>query len=45
LTKSGDLKTTGDAGDAVEAVCLINLFDRYSPEKAVVSPPAALEHR
>ena len=31
-------------GDATEAARLINLFDRYSPEKAVVIPAAALDH-
>ncbi len=41
LIKSGDLKVTGDSAEASR---LINLFDRYSPEKAVVIPPAALDH-
>jgi hypothetical protein len=31
-------------GDAAEAARLINLFDRYRPEKAVVIPPSFLEH-
>jgi alkyl sulfatase BDS1-like metallo-beta-lactamase superfamily hydrolase len=42
LIKSGDLKTTGDAGETAR---LLNLFDRYSPEKAVVIPPAAWDHQ
>ena len=42
LIESGDLKTTGDAGETAR---LLNLFDRYSPEKAVVIPPAAWDHR
>ena len=42
LIKSGDLKTTGDAAETAR---LLNLFDRYSPEKAVVIPPAAWDHR
>jgi alkyl sulfatase BDS1-like metallo-beta-lactamase superfamily hydrolase len=41
LIKSGDLKVSGDS---TEAARLINLFDRYSPEKAVVIPPASLDH-
>jgi len=41
LIKNGDIKVTGDSGEAAR---LINLFDRYSPEKAVVIPPAFLEH-
>ena len=41
LIESGDLKVTGDA---TEAARLINLFDRYSPAKAVVIPSAALDH-
>jgi alkyl sulfatase BDS1-like metallo-beta-lactamase superfamily hydrolase len=41
LIKAGEIKVTGDA---VEAARLINLFDRYRPEKAVVIPPAFLEH-
>jgi len=42
IIKSGDLKITGDA---VEAARLINLFDRYSPEKAVVIPAALWNRR
>jgi alkyl sulfatase BDS1-like metallo-beta-lactamase superfamily hydrolase len=42
LIKSGDLKTTGDAAEAAR---LINLFDRYKPEKAVVIPAAPLAHQ
>jgi len=38
LIKSGDIKVTGDGAEAAR---LINLFDRYSPGKAVVVPPAA----
>ncbi|MCH9049235.1 MAG: hypothetical protein IH836_09945, partial [Proteobacteria bacterium] len=41
LIKGGDLKVTGDSAEASR---LINLFDRYSPEKAVVIPPASLDH-
>ena len=41
LIRSGDLKVTGDAAAAAR---VLNLFDRYSPEKAVVIPPVALEH-
>jgi alkyl sulfatase BDS1-like metallo-beta-lactamase superfamily hydrolase len=41
LIKSGDLNVTGDSAEAAR---LINLFDRYSPEKAVIIPPAALDH-
>ncbi len=41
LIKSGDLKVTGDSAEASR---LINLFDRYSPEKAVVVPSVALDH-
>jgi alkyl sulfatase BDS1-like metallo-beta-lactamase superfamily hydrolase len=41
LIKSGDLKVTGDPAEAAR---LINLFDRYSPEKSVVVPPAAWDH-
>jgi alkyl sulfatase BDS1-like metallo-beta-lactamase superfamily hydrolase len=41
LIESGDLEITSDAGEAAR---LINLFDRYSPEKAVVVPSAALDH-
>ncbi len=41
LITSGDLEVTGDAAEAAR---LINLFDRYSPAKARVIPPAALGH-
>ena len=41
LIQSGEVKVTGDAAEAAR---LINLFDRYRPEKAVVIPPACLEH-
>jgi alkyl sulfatase BDS1-like metallo-beta-lactamase superfamily hydrolase len=39
MIRSGDLKVTGDSAEAAR---LINLFDRYSPQKAVVIPPATL---
>jgi alkyl sulfatase BDS1-like metallo-beta-lactamase superfamily hydrolase len=39
MVKDGSLKV---AGDPAEAARLINLFDRYSPQKAVVIPPATL---
>ncbi len=42
LIKSRDLKV---AGESAEAARLINLFDRYSPTKAVVIPPALLDHK
>jgi hypothetical protein len=42
LIRSGDLKVTGNP---IEAAQLINLFDRYVPEKAVVIPPALRDHR
>ena len=42
LIKSGDLKVTGDPAEAAR---LINLFDRYSPERAVVIPPANRDHQ
>ena len=38
LIESEDLKVTGSAGEAAR---LINLFDRFSPGKAVVIEPAA----
>jgi len=38
LIASGEVTVTGDA---TEAARLIDLFDRYVPEKAVVVPPAA----
>jgi len=41
LIENGDIKVTGDANEAAR---LINLFDRYKPEKAVAIPPAILEH-
>lgn len=41
LIKSGEIKVTGDPAESAR---LINLFDRYSPERAVVIPPAALSH-
>ena len=34
----------GVTGDAAEAARVIDLFDRYRPQKAVVIPPAVLEH-
>ena len=30
------------AGDAAEAVRVLDLFDRYDPERAVVVPPTTL---
>ena len=41
LIKSGDFKVTGDAAEAAR---VLNLFDRYSPAKAVAIPPPALDH-
>ncbi len=41
LIKSGDLKVTGDSAEAAR---VINLFDRYSPQKALVIPPLVLDH-
>jgi alkyl sulfatase BDS1-like metallo-beta-lactamase superfamily hydrolase len=41
LIKAGEIKVTGDSAEAAR---LINLFDRYVPEKAVVIPPAAWDH-
>ena len=41
LISNGDIKVDGDA---VEAARLINLFDRYSPARAVVIRPAVQEH-
>ena len=41
LINSGEIKVSGDAAEAAR---LIDLFDRYSPEKAVVIPAAALDH-
>jgi alkyl sulfatase BDS1-like metallo-beta-lactamase superfamily hydrolase len=42
LIENGEIKVTGDAEEAAR---LINLFDRYSPERAVVIPRAVLNHR
>jgi len=39
LIKNGSLKVTGNSAEAAR---LINLFDRYSPQKAVVIPPTTL---
>jgi alkyl sulfatase BDS1-like metallo-beta-lactamase superfamily hydrolase len=39
MIKNGDLKVSGDSAEAAR---LINLFDRYSPQKAVVIPPTTL---
>jgi alkyl sulfatase BDS1-like metallo-beta-lactamase superfamily hydrolase len=41
LIKSGAIEVRGDAAEAAR---LVNFFDRYRPEKAVVIPPAFLEH-
>ncbi len=41
LIENGDLEVTGDAAEAAR---VINLFDRYSPQRALVVPPAALDH-
>ncbi len=41
LIKQGEIKVKGNA---TEAARLINLFDRYRPEKAIVIPLAFLEH-
>lgn len=41
LIKNGEIKVTGDSAEAAR---LINLFDRYLPQKAVVIPDAALDH-
>ena len=41
LIKNGEINVQGSA---TEAAKLINLFDRYRPEKAVVIPPQVLEH-
>ncbi|MCP4380589.1 MAG: hypothetical protein GY798_04075 [Hyphomicrobiales bacterium] len=38
LIKGGEIDVTGDAAEAVR---LMDLFDQYIPEKAVVVPPAA----
>ncbi len=42
MIERGDLKVTGDA---TEAARLLNLFDRYSPQKAVVILAATLDHQ
>jgi len=42
MIERGDLKVTGDA---TEAARLLNLFDRYSPQKAVVIPAPILDHQ
>jgi alkyl sulfatase BDS1-like metallo-beta-lactamase superfamily hydrolase len=39
LIESGELRVSGDSAEAAR---LINLFDRYSPQEAVVIPPATL---
>jgi linear primary-alkylsulfatase len=39
MIESGDIEV---AGDSSEAARLINLFDRYSPQEAVVIPPSTL---
>ena len=41
LIASGEIAVTGDAAEAAR---LIDLFDRYVPERAVVVPPGALFH-
>jgi len=41
MVKNGDIKVTGNS---TEAARLINLFDRYSPAKAVVIPTPLLDH-
>lgn len=41
LIASGEIKVTGDAQEAAR---LINLFDRYRPEKSITIPQAFLEH-
>jgi len=41
LIQNGGIKVEGSV---TEAANLINLFDRYRPEKAVVIPPEILEH-
>ncbi len=40
LIAGGDVETV--AGTAEEAAALFDLFDRYSPRKALVVPPATL---
>jgi hypothetical protein len=39
--KAGEIKVTGDAAEAAR---LIDLFDRYRPERVIAIPPAVLEH-
>jgi len=41
LIKTGEIKVTGDSAEAAR---LIDLFDRYRPERAIAIPPAVLEH-
>jgi len=41
LIERGEIQVRGDAAEAAR---LIDLFDRYRPEKAVVIPPAFLDH-
>jgi alkyl sulfatase BDS1-like metallo-beta-lactamase superfamily hydrolase len=41
LISGGEIEVSGDAAEAAR---LIDLFDRYKPEKAVVVPAAALYH-
>jgi ubiquinone biosynthesis protein UbiJ len=41
LIKNGEIEVEGDAAEAAR---LINLFDRYQPERAIVIPPTFLEH-
>ena len=41
LIKSGEIKITGNAKEAAR---VIDLFDRYSPAKAVVIPSAIVDH-
>ena len=42
LIEGGSITVTGDP---TEAARLIDLFDRFSPQRAVVIPPTALDHR
>ena len=39
MIKNGDISVSGDSEEAAR---LINLFDRYSPQKAIVIPPATM---
>ena len=41
LIRRGDIEVQGNAAEAAR---VINPFDRYRPEKAIVIPPAILEH-